>query len=89
MPPAMAAASPFDNEKRSAALEGLFVAEPVVFEPNGVVRGRPVISEVAGALLKQFGPDFRFIPYRPAALWGTTGWGYYGGAADPTEARSQ
>lgn len=51
-----------DPEKRAAAMDELFVAEPIMFEPGGVVHGRAAIAEVAGALLEQFGPDFRFVP---------------------------
>ncbi len=37
-----------------------------MFEPTGIVRGKAAISEVAGRLLEQFGPDFRFVPEGPA-----------------------
>ena len=33
-----------------------------MYEPAGVVRGKAAISEVAGKLLEQFGPTFRFVP---------------------------
>ena len=39
-----------------------FVADPVMYEPAGVVSGRAAISQVAGKLLEQFGPNFRFVP---------------------------
>ncbi len=55
-----------DPAAREAALDDLFVAEPVMFEPTGIVRGKAAISEVAGRLLEQFGPDFRFVPEGPA-----------------------
>ncbi len=48
--------------KRTLALEELFVAEPVMYEPTGIVRGRAAIAAVAGKLLEQFGPTFRFTP---------------------------
>ena len=40
----------------------LFVDEPVLYEPTNIVLGGAAISEVAGKLLEQFGPDFGFIP---------------------------
>ena len=51
-----------DTDKRAAALEELYVAEPVMYEPANVVRGRAAISAIAGDLLEQFGPTFRFMP---------------------------
>ena len=51
-----------DAARRLAALAELFVAEPVLYEPDGVVTGRAAIAEVAGKLLDQFGPAFRFTP---------------------------
>lgn len=51
-----------DAGKRAAALADLFVDEPVMYEPTNVVRGRQAISAVAGKLLEQFGPTFRFSP---------------------------
>ncbi|MEE7503765.1 nuclear transport factor 2 family protein [Methylobacterium mesophilicum] len=51
-----------DDGLRAAALAELFVDEPVMFEPADVVRGRAAIAEVAGRLLQQFGPTFRFTP---------------------------
>ncbi|WP_298961921.1 nuclear transport factor 2 family protein [uncultured Methylobacterium sp.] len=51
-----------DAGRRAAALEELYVAEPVMFEPTSVVEGRSAISMVAGNLLEQFGPTFRFTP---------------------------
>ncbi|CAO4152366.1 nuclear transport factor 2 family protein [Methylorubrum extorquens] len=51
-----------DAGKRAAALDELYVAEPVMFEPTDVVRGRSAIVAVAGNLLEQFGPTFRFSP---------------------------
>ncbi|CAO3438573.1 nuclear transport factor 2 family protein [Azospirillum endophyticum] len=51
-----------DAGKRSAAIADLFVADPVMYEPAAIVRGRAAISEVAGRLLEQFGPAFRFRP---------------------------
>ena len=51
-----------DAGKRAAALDELFVDEPVMFEPTDVVRGRAAIAAVAGKLLDQFGPTFRFTP---------------------------
>jgi hypothetical protein len=33
-----------------------------MYEPTNVVSGRAAISEVAGKLLEQFGPNFAFVP---------------------------
>jgi hypothetical protein len=55
-----------DPDKRAAALEELYVAEPVMFEPGKTIVGRVAISEVAGTLLEQFGSAFRFVPHGPA-----------------------
>ncbi|MEE7494671.1 nuclear transport factor 2 family protein [Methylobacterium oryzae] len=55
-----------DADRRTAALDELFVAEPVMFEPTGIVRGRAAIGAVAGTLLGRFGPTFRFMPVGPA-----------------------
>ncbi|GLR80984.1 nuclear transport factor 2 family protein (plasmid) [Azospirillum oryzae] len=51
-----------DAGKRAKAIAELFVAEPIMYEPTNIVRGRAAISEVAGTLLEQFGPAFRFQP---------------------------
>lgn len=51
-----------DAAKRAVALAELFVEAPVMYEPTNIVHGRAAISSVAGALLEQFGPDFRFRP---------------------------
>ncbi len=51
-----------DAGRRAAALAELFVDEPVMYEPAGVVEGRDAIAAVAGALLERFGPTFRFVP---------------------------
>lgn len=51
-----------DAGKRAAAIAELFVPEPIMYEPTNMVRGRAAISQVAGALLEQFGPAFRFRP---------------------------
>lgn len=55
-----------DDGKRAAAIDELFVADPVMYEPDHVVKGRAAIAAVAGQLLKQFGPTFRFTPAGPA-----------------------
>ena len=55
-----------DASKRAAAIEELFVAEPIMYEPDGVVTGRAAIADVAGKLLAQFGPTFAFVPVAPA-----------------------
>ena len=51
-----------DAGKRAAAIADLFVADPLLYEPEAIVRGRAALSEVAGRLLEQFGPAFRFRP---------------------------
>ncbi|MEE3627230.1 nuclear transport factor 2 family protein [Nitrospirillum sp. BR 11752] len=51
-----------DPERRAAALAELYVEDPIMFEPDGVVRGRDAIGAVAGKLLDQFGPTFSFSP---------------------------
>ncbi|MBB3773394.1 hypothetical protein FHS55_004029 [Angulomicrobium tetraedrale] len=51
-----------DADRRAQAIQELFVADPVMYEPDGVVTGREAISAVAGKLLDQFGPTFRFTP---------------------------
>ena len=55
-----------DAVKRDAAIAEFFVANPVMYEPDNVVEGRSAISAVAGHLLEQFGPSFRFTPAGPA-----------------------
>ncbi len=52
--------------RRDAAIAELFAADPVMYEPTGIVQGRGNISKVAGDLLAQFGPDFTFVPDGPA-----------------------
>ena len=51
-----------DDEKRRTAIAELYVEEPIMYEPTNIVPGRSEISRVAGELLKQFGPTFRFVP---------------------------
>lgn len=51
-----------DGIARAAAVDELFVDEPIMYEPTNVVRGRAAISDIAGKLLEQFGPTFRFMP---------------------------
>ena len=51
-----------DSARREAAINELFVANPIMYEPDNVVEGCAAISAVAGALLEQFGPGFRFTP---------------------------
>jgi hypothetical protein len=55
-----------DAAKRDAAIAELFVADPVMYEPDNVAEGRAAISAVAGNLLEQFGPSFQFAPLAPA-----------------------
>lgn len=63
-----------DAQKRIAAVQELFADTPTMYEPTGTVTGRAAISEVAGALLDQFGADFAFVPEGPAV--GHHGLGY-------------
>jgi hypothetical protein len=60
-----------DGIARAAAVDELFVDEPIMYEPTNVVRGRAAISDIAGKLLEQFGPTFRFMPEgsATAAQW--------------------
>ena len=51
-----------DAGKRAQAIDELFVTDPVMYEPTKVIEGREAISKVAGDLLEQFGPTFRFTP---------------------------
>ena len=55
-----------DAAKRDVAIAELFVDNPVMYEPTAIVQGRKNISDVAGNLLAQFGPDFTFVPDGPA-----------------------
>ena len=51
-----------DATKRLSALAELWSADPIMYEPDNTVRGREAISDVAGKLLDQFGPQFEFVP---------------------------
>ena len=51
-----------DAAKRAEAIAELYGADPVMYEPDAVIRGRDAICDVAGALLARFGADFRFVP---------------------------
>lgn len=70
-----------DASRRSAAVQELFSAEPIMYEPADVVTGRKAICDVAGALLKQFGADFSFVAEGPAV--GHHGLGYLRWRAGP------
>ncbi|APZ98903.1 hypothetical protein BWQ93_10645 [Sphingopyxis sp. QXT-31] len=59
-----------DAELRSAAIDELYDAAPVMYEPDAVLEGRAAISAVAGKLLEQFGPEFRFWPISDRQLSG-------------------
>ena len=71
-----------DAHKRIAAVQELFADTPTMYEPTGIVAGRAAISEVAGALLDQFGADFAFVPEGPAV--GHHGLGYLRWHAGPS-----
>jgi hypothetical protein len=51
-----------DPVLRDAAIADLYVADPIMYEPDAIVRGRQAISDIAGKLLENFGPDFTFVP---------------------------
>ncbi len=70
-----------DAQKRIAAVQELFADTPTMYEPTGIVTGRAAISEVAGALLDQFGPDFAFVAEGTAV--GHHGLGYLRWHAGP------
>ena len=70
-----------DAQKRIAAVQELFADTPTMYEPTGTVTGRAAISEVAGALLDQFGPDFAFVAEGTAV--GHHGLGYLRWHAGP------
>lgn len=70
-----------DAQKRIAAVHELFAGTPTMYEPTGIVTGRAAISEVAGALLDQFGPDFAFVAEGTAV--GHHGLGYLRWHAGP------
>jgi len=55
-----------DPARRALAIAELFVEQPTMYEPDGIVQGREAISTVAGKLLDQFGPDFAFVPEKAA-----------------------
>ena len=42
-----------DDAQRAAAVAELYVADPVMYEPDGIVEGRDAISATAGRLLVQ------------------------------------
>jgi hypothetical protein len=72
-----------DADKRIAAIQQLFSAEPTMYEPEGIVTGQAAISDVAGALLEQFGPDFSFVAQGVAV--GHHGMAYLRWQAGPKE----
>lgn len=51
-----------DDARRALAISELFTEDAVMYEPAQPVEGRAAIAKVAGELLKQFGPAFRFKP---------------------------
>jgi hypothetical protein len=50
-----------DPARRRAAIDEIFTADCVFYEPRGVYRGRDEIDRVAGAI-KATHPDFRYQP---------------------------
>jgi hypothetical protein len=51
-----------DPNRRALAIADIYIDDPIMFEPDGAVRGRDAISATAGRLLDQFGPTFSFVP---------------------------
>lgn len=51
-----------DPALRNTAIGELYVADPLMYEPDAIVDGHLAISDVAGKLLDTFGPDFAFVP---------------------------
>ena len=51
-----------DPAKRARGIAEIYTDEPLLLEPNDVVRGRDNISQTVDKLLEQFGPDFTFVP---------------------------
>lgn len=51
-----------DATKRDDAIAEIYGADPVLYEPADIVRGRAEISHTVEKLLKRFGPDFAFVP---------------------------
>ncbi|EIZ81290.1 hypothetical protein WSK_0235 [Novosphingobium sp. Rr 2-17] len=51
-----------DAALRDAAVADLYVTDPIMYEPDAIVEGRQAISDIAGKLLTNFGPDFTFVP---------------------------
>jgi hypothetical protein len=70
-----------DDIKRNAAVQELYSPEPTMYEPAGIVTGQAAISEVAAALLEQFGPNFSFVA--EGAAVGHHGLGYLKWRAGP------
>ena len=54
-----------------------------MYEPASIVYGQAAITDVAGALLEQFGEDFSFVP--TGAAIGHHGLGYLSWQAGPKE----
>src|SRR5687767_8985625 len=54
-----------DAARRAHAVAELYTDDAVMYEPTNVVVGRSAIADVAGKLLEQFGPTFRFTPEGP------------------------
>lgn len=60
-----------DPQSRNAAIAELYTVDPTMYEPDNIIVGRDAISDIAGKLLDQFGPEFTFTPE-------TTGVGHHG-----------
>lgn len=72
-----------DADARAQAIDELFAADPVMYEPDAIVEGCAAISAVAGRLLEQFGPSFRFTATGPAV--GHHGFGVLRWEAGPSD----
>lgn len=51
-----------DPAKRARVIAEIYTDEPLLLEPNDIVRGRDNISQTVDKLLERFGPDFAFVP---------------------------
>ena len=61
-----------DPARRRAAIDEIFTADCVFYEPKGVYRGRDEIDRVAGAI-KATHPDFRYRPIAGPEELGNSG----------------
>lgn len=55
-----------DESRRRAAIDRLYTADAVLYEPERIAAGRSGISDAVTALLKTLPPDFAFTSEGPA-----------------------